>query len=697
MYNKNSLQRVTVLFGICALAALCSACNNDVQVPEQDGKARVSIVIADSQPRTVFPHADIAKYKLLGGNNGAAETEQAEFTAGGTSVFLAPGNWNFTLNAYNAGNTLVLQGKVQDKTINASGTNAVSFNLLPLNGGTGTVQITIQFPVSANITKITASGSIETKDFGITSGSEEFVYTKTAVAAGDYFVSFKLYSGDIPRSVVSEMVLVRSNLTSKKTITLTGEDLKADHLPVIDIAAIAGIAPKAGAVPATTIAETAQYTGTVSWSPNNNPFIFDTVYTATITLTAKTGFTLQGVPANFFTVAGTTAVSNAANSGVITAVFLPAAVVINSVAELQSYLSAKPANTAAAPYAIVLNADNFTDIADTLKANSTRYVYLDISDSATASIGNEAFYQCTSLVGVTIGNSVTSIGNSAFRGCNSLASITIPNNVTDIGIWAFLGCTGLTSVIIGNDVSSIEEKTFMNCLGLTNVIIGNKVTSIGDSAFEGCTNLASVIIPDNVTGIGTSAFDTCTSLASVIIGENVTSIGNYAFYQCYNLANVTIGKRVTSIGKGAFYQCTNLTGVTIPNNVTSIGEYAFSGCTKLASVTIPNRVGSIEVGTFGGCSSLTSVIIGNKVASIGERAFILCTSLTSITIPGSVTSIWSNAFSDCTSLKSVTFQGMITNFATPAFIGLGDLRTKYLAGGTGTYTRDSGGSAWTKQ
>jgi hypothetical protein len=45
------------------------------------------------------------------------------------------------------------------------------------------------------------------------------------------------------------------------------------------------------------------------------------VYTATITLTAKTGYTLTGVTANFFTVAGATSVSNSADSGVVTAVF----------------------------------------------------------------------------------------------------------------------------------------------------------------------------------------------------------------------------------------------------------------------------------------------------------------------------------------------------------------------------------------
>ena len=44
-------------------------------------------------------------------------------------------------------------------------------------------------------------------------------------------------------------------------------------------------------------------------------------YTATITLTAKSNYTLTGVTANFFTVAGADTVTHSADSGIITAVF----------------------------------------------------------------------------------------------------------------------------------------------------------------------------------------------------------------------------------------------------------------------------------------------------------------------------------------------------------------------------------------
>jgi|SRR5665648_779966 len=89
----------------------------------------------------------------------------------------------------------------------------------------------------------------------------------------------------------------------------------------IATAAIAGVtAPVTGATPTATIAATSKYTAMIAWSGSPTTFAGGTAYTATITLTPKTGYTLTGVAANFFTVAGATA-TNAADSGVVSAVF----------------------------------------------------------------------------------------------------------------------------------------------------------------------------------------------------------------------------------------------------------------------------------------------------------------------------------------------------------------------------------------
>ena len=52
-------------------------------------------------------------------------------------------------------------------------------------------------------------------------------------------------------------------------------------------------------------------------------------------------------------------------------------------------------------------------------------------------IADSAFYKCTSLISVTIPDSVTSIGGNAFKNCTDLTSVTIPDSVTSIGNVAF--------------------------------------------------------------------------------------------------------------------------------------------------------------------------------------------------------------------------------------------------------------------
>lgn len=273
--------------------------------------------------------------------------------------------------------------------------------------------------------------------------------------------------------------------------------------------------------------------------------------------------------------------------------------------------------------------------------------------NSVVSIGGFAFAYCYCLTSVAIPNSVTSIEYNAFRDCRSLASIIIPNSVTWIGGSAFYGCGSLTSITIPNSVTEIVQYAFANCSSLTSVTIPNSVTSIGQYAFEDCSSLTSVTIPNSVTEIGQGTFRGCSSLTSITIPTSVTSIGQYTFYGCSGLTSVTIPNSVTSIAQYTFCGCKSLTSITIPNSVTSIDQYAFIGCSSLASVTIPNSVTSIGEAAFYGCSGLTSITIPNSVTSVEGNAFNGCSNLTSITIPSSVTTIGYGAFSSCKGIASI--------------------------------------------
>ena len=326
---------------------------------------------------------------------------------------------------------------------------------------------------------------------------------------------------------------------------------------------------------------------------------------------------------------------------------------------------------------------------DTIGEHTIKYTLLDPT-----SIGEMAFYGCSSLTSCTIGSDVTSIGEMAFDGCTSLISITvdssntvydsrnncnaiietstntlvlgfqntvIPNSVTSIGDSAFAGCSGLTSIVIPDSVISIGNSAFYRCSGLTSCTIGSGVTSIDIEAFRDCSSLTSIIIPNSVTSIGSSAFTYCSGLTSCIIGDGVTSIGEYAFYNCDGLTSCTIGNGVTSISDRAFYYCSSLTSIDIPNSVTSIGRGAFQGCSGLTSIVIPNGIANIMDETFAYCTSLTSVTIPNSVTTIGSNyaqfgPFANCYSLRNVTIPCNVTLIGMSAFVSCNNLISVTVE-----------------------------------------
>ncbi len=366
--------------------------------------------------------------------------------------------------------------------------------------------------------------------------------------------------------------------------------------------------------------------------------------------------------------------------------------------------------------------------AKNLYLNGELVTDLVIPDGVT-SIGNYAFYNCTSLTSVTIPDSVTSIGEDAFNGCSSLISVTIPDSVTSIGESAFYGCWGLTSATIDNGVTSIGDYAFYNCSSLTSVTIPDSVTSIGVQAFYNCSSLTSITIGNSVTSIGDDAFSVCSSLTSITVDKNntayksingnlytkdgktlvqyaigktdtsftipdsVTSIGNYAFAYCSSLTTVTIGNGVTNIGDYAFIGCWGLTSITIPDSVTSIGSYAFIGCWGLTSIIVDENntaYKSIDgnLYTKDGKRLIqyaigktdTSFVIPNGVTSIGSAAFAYCSSLTTVIIGNGVTSIGYYAFRNCSSLSSITIPDSVTSIGDEAFYDCDGLTDVYFTG-----------------
>ena len=232
-----------------------------------------------------------------------------------------------------------------------------------------------------------------------------------------------------------------------------------------------------------------------------------------------------------------------------------------------------------------------------------------IPDSITE-IGKGAFSSCSALSSVYIADlaawcqinfanySANPLSNGAhlYLSETLVEDLVIPDGVTSIGDRAFYGCTSLTSVTIPDSVTSIGGSAFDSSTSLTSVNIGNSVTSIGDYAFRDCPSLNSVHISDlaawckidfasysaNPLSNRAHLYLNETLVKDLVIDGNTSPrISAYAFYNCTSLKSVTIN--VSFIESGAFCS-SSLTSVTLDNNVESIGEDAFEMCRSLNEV-----------------------------------------------------------------------------------------------------------------
>lgn len=290
---------------------------------------------------------------------------------------------------------------------------------------------------------------------------------------------------------------------------------------VVDIPAVSGVTPpERNAVPAAAIAETEQYTGTIAWDPENNPFAGNTIYTATITLVRKPGYTFAGVPADFFTVAGADSATNAADSGVITATFPVTAIGIGDTINADG-INYKILTMSGVVGTVEVSTGSYSgEVALPETVNYAGVSYTVVS------IGNRAFERCSGLTSVSLPGSVISIGYYAFANCGSLAGITIPGRVASIGYYAFTNCDSLIDLTTLGSMISIGDFAFNSCSGLKSINILGSV-NIGTSAFGNCTRLESISIHGEAN-IGTSAFTNCPRLESIsILGD--ANIGTSAF------------------------------------------------------------------------------------------------------------------------------------------------------------------------
>lgn len=300
-----------------------------------------------------------------------------------------------------------------------------------------------------------------------------------------------------------------------------------------------------------------------------------------------------------------------------------------------------------------------------------------------------AFYRCTSIRTVVIGENIKTIDIGAFKGCTSVMSIRwnavsvedfsysnqsgssnvftdVGNNsqygvtvsfgesVTRIPAYAFFTntsanqyCKNIRYLFWGSNIESIGEYAFAYSSGITNLTLPNKLRQVPAHCFEQCTSLETVTISDSVESIGMAAFNGCTGIKSLELGNGLKTIGNNAFSGCVNVGELywnvkDMGDLVA--GNGIFSslgQDTDGITVTFGADVSAIPANLFypgdaSIASKFVNVAVVKfdnlKVGSITIGenTFRECRNMSSIEIGSNVTAIGNNAFYGCVNVSEI-------------------------------------------------------------------
>jgi hypothetical protein len=120
----------------------------------------------------------------------------------------------------------------------------------------------------------------------------------------------------------------------------------------------------------------------------------------------------------------------------------------------------------------------------------------------------EAFWFCTSLTNITIGNSVTSIDDYAFGGCTRLTAVYFKGNAPSVGSSAFSGdtnatvyylsgTTGWATTFVGRPTVlwNPQVQTSGASFGVRTNRFGFTITGTSNLVIvvEACTNLANPI------------------------------------------------------------------------------------------------------------------------------------------------------------------------------------------------------------
>lgn len=147
--------------------------------------------------------------------------------------------------------------------------------------------------VSENTEVSSSSGSSGTSSASGTSGISTVTAANTAVTAANTVMTANaanVQAASAAAMTLSSAGTIKATFLSSSGTAKSNSDTETTIIPSCNLSVTA---PVTGAVPQNSITTTDKYTGQISWSCNESVFQAGTAYTATIVLTAKSGYSFS--------------------------------------------------------------------------------------------------------------------------------------------------------------------------------------------------------------------------------------------------------------------------------------------------------------------------------------------------------------------------------------------------------------------
>lgn len=330
--------------------------------------------------------------------------------------------------------------------------------------------------------------------------------------------------------------------------------------------------------------------------------------------------------------------------------------------------------------------------------------YLEIGPNLLG-IGNFAFYNCTTLQTITVGNGIQEIGHNAFDGCHNMATITFEgtgNNMTYIADETFKDCWALDNFKLPPGITRIFDNAFENCTNLTNVDLdgissgmNTALNKLGYHVFKGCTSLQELILPVGMTGTGNEAlhlnnFEGCSNLRHILV--NSTGLQFRADEPTGSEVGFSVDNFKATVHSTFYFEAEDVSGTHNYTKEHAI-PFKYKGEDRYEVIIIEKGLSGEDVKLTYQVNSKDELLYFNMeaeveevtiptaigpygVSTINEGSFSSSCYLKKITIPGTVTSIGANAFKGCHELTDVIWldAGAIT------YIGDGAFSTQVMIG-----------------